>query len=70
MRRASADSGFGLLPDGAWTATRYACPRRMASGKWKPTLQPSVALFSKNKLLSCYAEYGIIRIKLKNLWER
>ena len=26
--RSSADSGFGLLPDGAWTATRYACPRR------------------------------------------
>ena len=24
----SADSGFGLLPDGARTATRYACPRR------------------------------------------
>ena len=22
----SADSGFGLLPDGAWTSTRYACP--------------------------------------------
>ena len=27
-RRFSADGGFGLLPDGAWTATRYACPRR------------------------------------------
>ena len=27
MRRASADSGFGLLPDRAWIATRYACPR-------------------------------------------
>ena len=27
-RRSSADSGFGLLPDGAWIATRYACPRR------------------------------------------
>ena len=24
----SADSGFGLLPDRARTATRYACPRR------------------------------------------
>jgi len=28
VRHTSADSGFGLLPDGAWTATRYACPRR------------------------------------------
>ena len=24
----SADSGYGLLPDGAWTSTRYACPGR------------------------------------------
>ena len=28
IRHISADSGFGLLPDGAWTATRSACPRR------------------------------------------
>ena len=28
VRHPSADSGFGLLPDGAWTAMRYACPRR------------------------------------------
>ena len=28
MRRSSADSGFGLLPDRARTATRYACPGR------------------------------------------
>jgi len=27
VRRSSAYSGFGFLPDGAWTATRYACPR-------------------------------------------
>ena len=27
VRSSSADSGFGLLPDGAWTSTRYACPR-------------------------------------------
>ena len=27
-RRFSADGGFGLLPDGAKTATRYTCPRR------------------------------------------
>ena len=31
----SADSGYGLLPDGAWTSTRYACPGRRASGKGK-----------------------------------
>ena len=31
----SADGGFGLLPDGARTATRYACPgsKRWESGK-------------------------------------
>jgi len=28
VHHTSADSGFGLLPDGAWTATRSACPRR------------------------------------------
>ncbi|MBP3333052.1 MAG: hypothetical protein J6M35_03295, partial [Clostridia bacterium] len=28
VRRASADSEFGLLPDRARTATRYACPGR------------------------------------------
>ena len=35
-RRFSADGGFGLLSDGAWTATRYACPRRerRESGKF------------------------------------
>ena len=35
VRHISADSGFGLLPDGAWTATRYACPgrKRRESGK-------------------------------------
>ena len=27
MRHSLADSGFELLPGGAWTATRYACPR-------------------------------------------
>ena len=32
-RRSSADSGFGLLPDGAWTSTRYACPRDASVGK-------------------------------------
>ena len=35
-RRFSADGGFGLLPDGAWTAMRYAghrCKRR-ESGKF------------------------------------
>ena len=26
VRHTSTDSGFGLLPDGAWIATRYACP--------------------------------------------
>ena len=32
----SADSGFGFLPDRAWTATRYACPgrKRWESGKY------------------------------------
>ena len=36
VRHTSADSGFGLLPDGARTATRYACPRRerRESGKY------------------------------------
>ena len=36
VRHTSADGGFGLLPDGAWTATRYACPRRKRreSGKY------------------------------------
>ena len=31
-----ADSGFGLLPDGARTVTRYACPRckRRENGKY------------------------------------
>ena len=31
----SADSGFGLLPDRAWTSPRYACPgrERRESGK-------------------------------------
>ena len=29
VRHISADSGFGLLPEGAWTATHYACRRRM-----------------------------------------
>ena len=28
VRHTSADSGFGLLPDGECTATRYACPGR------------------------------------------
>ena len=28
IHHTSADSGDGLLPDGAWTATRYACPIR------------------------------------------
>ena len=28
VRRSSAYSGFGLLPDRAWTSTRYACPGR------------------------------------------
>ena len=28
IHHTSADSGDGLLPDGAWTATRYACPGR------------------------------------------
>ena len=36
MRHFSADSGFGLLPDNAWTSTRYACPgrERRESGKY------------------------------------
>ena len=41
IRHISADSGFGLLPDGAWTATRYACPgrKRRESRKIVVTLQ-------------------------------
>ena len=35
--RSSADSGFGLLPDGAWTSTRYACPRRKRRESEKTT---------------------------------
>ena len=34
----SAYSGFGLLPNGARTATRYACPQTRASGKRKMQL--------------------------------
>ena len=35
VRCSSADSGFGLTPDGAWAATRYTCPghERRKSGK-------------------------------------
>ena len=37
MRRSSADSGFGLLPDRARMSTRYACPgrKRRESGKMR-----------------------------------
>ena len=36
VHHTSADSGFGLLPDGAWTATRYACHgcKSLKSGKF------------------------------------
>ena len=36
VRHTSADSGFGLLPGRAWTATRYACRgrERRESGKY------------------------------------
>ena len=37
MRFSSADSEYGLLPDGAWTAMRYAClgRKRRKSGKMR-----------------------------------
>ena len=40
MHRSSAYSGFGLLPDGAWTSTRYACAgrERRESDKSNPRL--------------------------------
>ena len=50
VRHTSADSGFGLLPDRAWTATRYACPGR----KRRESIidfQPSLEKFSPNELL-------------------
>ena len=44
MRRSSADSGFGLLPDRARTSTRYACPGRKRRESRKQVL---IVLFKR-----------------------
>ena len=63
MRRASAYSGFGLLPDGAWTATRYACPGRRASGKQNMNIKVSV--FCQDKFTTvCYNDITNLQLNV------
>ena len=65
MRRSSADSGFGLLPDGAWTATRYDCPRRERQEMRKKLILTNLYDIIKVHNL-CKDNYGIRMLKCKH----
>ena len=71
-RRFSADGGFGLLPDGAWTATRYACPtlaRRLPDasvGKAEIRAMVSILMLSffNFELIQCFLTIPLLKLFL------